>query len=413
MQAYLLPVILFASLAFAQGDLFDLAPVDSLQTPTVPSDSTTPVQAAKPDTTTQVDSVAQADSIPTSPANDPIAERPDVDSIPQPTPRVLLQSPESAIVTAPDTLGKQPSSPTPRSKRDLLGPVKVSRVNTINELKGRYKSPRKALFMSLVLPGAGQLYVGGKWNNARGGAYLATEALLIGLLYHYSVNQYGEQVDKYESFAKSHYSIGRYESAIYSLYKQIPDSDKKSVFSSLYLLERESYCQSLYSDPNFANCSSLPDATNHRLQFPDSESLGESMKKLDVWNKEDLFRILGGENYLLGWDDVTEASTYANLDLDSSGNWIALGKSSTRDDYLALRAKANEYADMQSYFLGGILLNHLISALDATLSAYAHNKSLYQEKVSWMQNLHLESGFSMGTTLSNGLNTRVAARLDF
>lgn len=413
MQAYFLPVILFASIAFAQDDLFDLAPGDSLPAPTVHSDTVPQAQATNPDTTTQVDSVASVESIPSSPENDPIAERPEVDSIPRPTPRVLLQSPESVVITPPDSISKPANSPTPRSKRDLLGPVKVSRVNTMNELKGRYKSPRKALFMSLVLPGAGQLYVGGKWNHVRGGAYLATEALLIGLLYHYSVNQYGNQVDKYEAFAKSHYSIGRYESAIYSLYKQIPDSDKKAVFSSLYLLERETYCQSLYSDPNFANCSSLPDATNHRTQFPDSLSLGESMKKLDVWNKEDLFRILGGENYLLGWDDITDVSTYANLDLDSSGNWIALGKSTSREEYMDMRAKANEYADMQSYFLGGILLNHLISALDATLSAYAHNKSLYQEKVSWMQNMHLESGFSLGSAFSSGLNTRVTARLDF
>ena len=32
------------------------------------------------------------------------------------------------------------------SRRDLLGPVKVSKVHGIDELKGRYKNPRKALF---------------------------------------------------------------------------------------------------------------------------------------------------------------------------------------------------------------------------------------------------------------------------
>ena len=40
------------------------------------------------------------------------------------------------------------------SRRDLLGPVKVSKVHGIDEMKGRYKNPRKALFLSLLVPGA-------------------------------------------------------------------------------------------------------------------------------------------------------------------------------------------------------------------------------------------------------------------
>ena len=48
--------------------------------------------------------------------------------------------------------GSSSSADVPSSssvnRRELLGPVKVSKVNGIDEMKGRYKSPRKALFMS-------------------------------------------------------------------------------------------------------------------------------------------------------------------------------------------------------------------------------------------------------------------------
>ena len=65
------------------------------------------------------------------------------------------------------------------SRRELLGPVKVSKVHGIDEMKGRYKNPRKALFLSLLVPGAGQMYVGGNTSTyVRGGVYMALEVFM-------------------------------------------------------------------------------------------------------------------------------------------------------------------------------------------------------------------------------------------
>src|SRR5574344_1341629 len=101
------------------------------------------------------------------------------------------------------------------SRRDILGPVKVSKVYGIDEMKGRYKSPRRALFMSLIIPGSGQLYVGGsKFNYARGGAYLAIEGALWGGWYYYSVHKYNRQVSRYRNFAKAHYNAVTYETKV-------------------------------------------------------------------------------------------------------------------------------------------------------------------------------------------------------
>jgi hypothetical protein len=303
---------------------------------------------------------------------------------------------------------------TAKEKAALLGPVKVSRVRAIDEMKGRYKSPRKALFLSLALPGAGQIYVGGSASNyARGAGYLIAEAVLGGFWYHYSVTKYGEQVDRYEAFARTNYSIGKYEKEIFSIFNGISDRNKEKEFATLYLSERSEYCNAIYGkNQNHCADTTLSTGGAHRDVFNrDTETLGESMDKLGgFWDEQTYFRIIGGNDYVLGWNDVDSIRTASDLQLTQyASEWSPLGSSDRQQEYLAMRRKANEYADYQAYFLGGILLNHIVSALDATLAAYSHNRGLYEEKLSWLDRVRLDSQVDLVGSLSGS----VRARLDF
>jgi len=136
-----------------------------------------------------------------------------------------------------------------------LGPTKVSKVYSIDEMKGKYKSPRKALFFSLVVPGSGQLYVGGStFNYIRGAAYLALEGALWGGWYYYSVYKYDKQVKRYKKFAKNHYSAYTYESKMHDLYNGLDDSDEEAEFVERYLSNRETYCKSIYGEASTNGC---------------------------------------------------------------------------------------------------------------------------------------------------------------
>jgi hypothetical protein len=290
------------------------------------------------------------------------------------------------------------------SRRDLLGPVKVSKVHGIDEMKGKYKSPRKALFMSLVIPGSGQLYVGGSsFTYVRGGLYLALEAALWGSWAYFSVHKYNEQVDKYKKFARKHYSIGRYEIGMRDLYKQLSDETEESRFENRYMNSREDFCEALYGTASSYGCyvkgTLFRNDKNHLNKFVDKKPLGDEIESLkDVYDVSVLYQEIASDAYVLGWDDVKDQAIAINLKLETDNppnGTVALGSSSNMDEYRSMRSKANDYADMQAWFFGGIILNHIVSAVDAAFTANSHNKALYSEDVSWYERLHFDSYMSV------------------
>lgn len=264
-------------------------------------------------------------------------------------------------------------------------------------MKGKYKSPKKALFYSLLVPGTGQIYVGGGTGNyMRGAVYLATEAVLGGLWYHYCVTLYNRQVKRYKAFANEHFSLGKYEQEMYSLYISLADNTKEGNFSTLYLSDRSKYCESIYGDADKYDCSdSTLSSTNHRNYVGSAtETLGDFIDSTGgLWDASTLYLLIADENYVLGWDDVTDQTAAEDLILSTtdSSTWVALGTSDNQDIYQSMRDRANRLAGYQVYFLGGILLNHLVSAIDATLAARAHNKALYEERLTWADRLHFNS----------------------
>lgn len=305
-----------------------------------------------------------------------------------------------AAATSSSSVALAPSSSS-MSRRDLLGPVKVSKVNGIDEMKGRYRSPRKAMFMSLIIPGSGQLYVGGSsFNNIRGGVYLALEAALWSGWYYFSIYKYNDQVKKYKKFAKNHYSIGRYERKMRDLYDQ-DAVNYDSEFRTRYLGTRESFCEGIYGDAKKHGCYNRDklyvDDGSFKNDFVNNPvSLGEEMDEINFDDASTVFQLLSDQAYVLGWDDVSDETIATNLNLeDPNSATEILGTSDNMKKYRSLRGKANDYADMQAWFFGGLILNHIVSAVDAALSASSFNKTLYQEDLSWYDHLRFDSGLQL------------------
>ena len=329
-----------------------------------------------------------------------------------------------SIAALASSSSEQPApdiSSSSMSRRDLLGPVKVSRVHGIDEMKGRYKSPRKALFMSLVVPGSGQLYVGGSaFTNVRGGVYLALEAALWGSWYYFSVYKYNDQVKKYKNYAKEHYSIGRYEAGMRDLYGQLSDETEEARFENRYMGSRENFCEAIYGESGAVGSGCY---TSHRLFYNDKShynrfsvsnpsNLEDEIDNVgSFYDASAVYQQISDKTYVLGWDDVADPAVAMNLNLEDdelADGLVPLAKSEHMDEYRSMRGKANDYADLQAWFFGGLILNHVISAIDAAFTANAHNKTLYAEELSWYDHLRFDSfvnffnGFGVGVQASWG-----------
>lgn len=382
------------------------APVDTTSSanPVQSNSVSAPVDSAKVDSAT----VAPADSAKVDSAVVSSSSEPVSSSSSEPA-----SSSSSVQVAEPVVI---PSSSS-MSRRDLLGPVKVSKVNGIDEMKGRYKSPKKAMFMSLVVPGSGQLYTGGSsFTYVRGAVYLALEAALWGGWYYFSVYKYDNQVKNYKKFAKKHYSIGRYEKEMLDLVNQLASESEESYFETRYMSSRESFCEAIYGKASASGCYTagkmFDNDAAHAARFRNNPvSLGEEVKAVgSFYDGSALYSEISDKSYVLGWDDVEDAELAMNLHLDDDydGDYIPLAKSKNMKEYRDMRSKATDYANMQAWFFGGLILNHLVSAVDAAFTANAHNKELYSEDLSWYDHLHFDSylnvvdGFDVGVQASWG-----------
>jgi len=261
-------------------------------------------------------------------------------------------------------------------RKELLGNVNISKINSMDEVRGTYKSPKKAMFMSLLLPGSGQMYVGGQSRYIRGTFYFAEEIALISGLYYHSIYKYNKQVKKYEGFADNNFSVSKYEIAMNDIY----DSSDPDALKNLYGDERNEYCKAFYGNDGFKPCVDkfgTNTGANGEPSYPNDDT--------PKYDETAYYRIIANEHFVPGWKD--------------SANY---------DEYIAIRKKANNLADRQAIFLGIIILNHVVSAIDAALSANAHNSSLYEEKLSFWDRMRLGSDFQIGENFKVGAGLRLS-----
>lgn len=195
---------------------------------------------------------------------------------------------------------------------------------TIGLLSGsasaKEKSPKTAFFLSLVMPGLGELYAGAKWRAA---GFMTAEALTWTA--YFSWRSKGSDLrTKFRAFAEQHWRESQYRAWQTYNYAQ-PQS------------------QQYYETEN------LPPVTQ------DAQQHYELIGKYD--------------QFVFGWDDVTVPFT---TDLASV-------QSPLRENYETQRNRSNKYLKRAGVVIGLAVFDRIVSAIHA--SAYAHGHQANEQRL--------------------------------
>ena len=210
------------------------------------------------------------------------------------------------------------------------------------------KSPNRAFLSSLVVPGSGQLYVGAK----RGYLFLAADiALLVGYFIAHSDAENSR--DDYRNLVRDHVKFdgpGTFET-----WDPIEDFEHATLYD------------------NWRNVYTVDPVDND-----------EPLSRTGPWY----------------WDDRR-----AFKDEDRKGD----SDSPNREEALRLRYEANDKFESARTLLGGVILNHAISAVEARIAAKKHNKKKDSRLMSFKPiDLDLRT-----TVLPDGVESRLILRTRF
>jgi len=204
----------------------------------------------------------------------------------------------------------------------------TGRDNTIYQYQT--KSAAKAFAYSLILPGLGQLYTGSKIKAA---VFLGIEALgWVGYINYRS--QGGSKTDEYEAYADQHWI-------------------EQSYWDSL---------QSVRSIEKWQDGDYFPHHLPYKVVGTDTVA--------DV-NHEYYENIGKYDQFIWGWDDLTQIGTGAS---QPEGNYT----SNNRHTYVLMREDANKQYDRAKTVGIILIVNHLVAAFDAGLSARRYNRNIEQ-----------------------------------
>ena len=205
------------------------------------------------------------------------------------------------------------------------------------------KSPVLAGFLSLLVPGAGEIYSG---EYLKAGIFVVLEASVVTTAVIYN-NKGNQKTDEFQNYADNNWSVVKYAEWLNT------NADGQISISSNTNLppwERVNWIELNNAERNAG------------------EILGGGFSHaLPPHGDQQYFELIGKyKQYSVGWDDY---------DTQANGiNWFLTTPNML--SYASERGKANDLYSVASTAVIGIYVNHFLSALDAVWSSIQHNKDL-------------------------------------
>jgi hypothetical protein len=221
-------------------------------------------------------------------------------------------------------------------------------------LPAQKKSPIIAGFASLALPGAGEVYSG---SYVKGAVFFVAEVLGVtaGILYN---NKGDRRTNEFQDYADNHWSAVKY-------------AEYLNTYAAKYRTNKDN--AHIYIDPN----TSLKPW--QRVDFGAInayESAGFSLgfsHKLPKYGEQQYYELIGKyDQFKYGWDTYLHDAN--GLPLDDSGYDKDIPQQLL--DYATNRGSANNFYTASRLAVSLVVVNHLLSAVDAYLTAHHFNSEI-------------------------------------
>lgn len=231
------------------------------------------------------------------------------------------------------------------------------------DTEASHRSPLLAGALSLAVPGAGEFY---SESYIKSGIFFAAE--VASWIVYFSYTKKGDnQTDFFQNYADDHWSVVRYAEWILEYRSQLnPDAG-----GTIYIDPNSNLKP--WQRVNWEQLNALERAIGSRTDVPGSAF----SHTLPPYGEQQYYELIGKyPQFNHGWDDSdpNTAKYYDNL-------------SPRFTYYSGERGKANDFYNIASTAVAIVVVNHILSAIDAAWSASRYNKA------------HLEVGMRMNNTL--------------
>ncbi len=207
------------------------------------------------------------------------------------------------------------------------------------------KSGKRAFLYSLVVPGAGQYYLGSRIKPV---VYLGLEAAFWWGYFSYH-NKGNDQEKAYRTFADQNWYPDQYIQGLQDSFTLYIDSLRNDgQVPSAIPDSFEAYVGRQTTERDTVLAMENVFGFSHHLQYSDSQ-INRNQQYYENLGKYDQFK--------WGWSD------YVGNDLTPS-----------RSSYLSQRKKANDYYGKATTFAMVSLANHVLSAFEAAISTRSYNR---------------------------------------
>jgi hypothetical protein len=225
------------------------------------------------------------------------------------------------------------------------------------------KSPRRAFLYSTIVPGAGELWAG---SRKRAALFFGLEVIGLGMY----LNWNSEGNDLEDEFRRR--ADGEWNPWDYLGWR----GSRNSRFSSL--------------------THALP-CSSYVASAPSSTSVSDAIADCPDRDVQQYYELIGKyDQFIAGWDDIVDAdgNRVTAAAVDSAENF----HSALRLTYEVDRNDSNKLLKRASNMLGLIMVNHVISAIDAARVARARSEGQSEASLSRRTRLAFGLGGTTGRT---------------